>query len=156
MSIIFLVLYFVFCKYRCRNKLPFLPFFFLGKFQKVMYQWLIQGGYPSLFLDQAEARVAVVIFLSPGPPHLRVWMTGPHLPSSPTPLSKGLDQPLRQYNYINSLQTAERNLVPRAFPLENHFFFKGKALGTRLRRTFDLVPQRRMSSLAHLFFSPPQ
>ena len=66
MSIIFLVLYLVFCKYRCRNKLPFLPFFSLGKFQKVMYQWLIQGGYLSLLLDQAEARVAVVIFLRPG------------------------------------------------------------------------------------------
>ena len=33
-----------------------------------MYQWLIQGGYPSLFLDQAEARVAEVIFFRPGPP----------------------------------------------------------------------------------------
>ena len=54
-----------------------------------------EAGAPLLFLDQTEAapKGPKNFFRRPGPPYLRVWMTG----CSP-PLSEGLDLPL--YNNI--------------------------------------------------------
>ena len=48
------------------------------------------------------------------------------------------------------------NLVPRAFPLKNgwaHPFFKGKALGTRLR-SFARVKRGRRSPIAKINWKP--
>ena len=60
-------------------------------------QWRIQGrdppDPPPLFSDQTEARRADWRLPLPPPPLLRVWMTA----QPPTPLSEGLDPPLRYW-----------------------------------------------------------